>query len=85
MTAMSPPLHAHPGGPALAGMALLAAAVLGSLSACSTPSAYATVMEMRKQECRKLPDLAERTRCLKEAERSYERYQDEADAAKRRP
>lgn len=55
------------------------------LAACSTQTAYSTVMEMRKQECRKLPDLAERVRCEKEAERSYDRYQTEAEAAKRRP
>ncbi|MBA4177869.1 MAG: hypothetical protein C0505_15130 [Leptothrix sp. (in: Bacteria)] len=59
--------------------------LIGGLSACTTPTAYATLMEMRKQECRKLPDLAERARCEKEAGRSYDRYQDEAEAGRRSP
>lgn len=55
------------------------------LPACSTQTAYLTVMEMRKQECRKIPDLAERARCEKEADRSYDSYKGEAEAARRKP
>ena len=59
-------------------------ALLAALAACSTPQGgYTVLMGVRKQECLKLPDLAERARCEKEAERSYERYKAEADAAKR--
>ncbi len=61
--------------------ALLALAAL--LPACSTQTAYLSVMEMRKQECRKIPDLAERARCEKEADRSYDRYK--AETAKPQP
>ena len=53
---------------------LVALAVAVGLPACSTQTAYLSVMEMRKQECRKLPDLAERARCEKEADRSYDSY-----------
>jgi hypothetical protein len=60
-------------------------ALAALLSACSTQTAYVSVMEMRKQECRKNPDLAERARCEQEADRSYDRYQTEADAARRKP
>lgn len=55
------------------------------LAACSTQSAYLTVMEMRKQECRKIPDLAERARCEKEADRSYDSYKGEAETGRRQP
>ncbi|MDO9075774.1 MAG: hypothetical protein Q7U73_21205 [Rubrivivax sp.] len=55
------------------------------LSACSTQSGYVTMMEMRKQECRKLPDLAERARCEKDADRSYDSYKGEAETARRKP
>ncbi len=63
--------------------ALATLLLTGALAACSTPWAYSSMMEIRKQECRKLPDVAERTRCEKEAERSFDNYQSEAEAAKR--
>lgn len=66
-----------------AAVPLLALGLL--LSACTTQTAYLTMMEMRKQECRKNPDLAERQRCEHEADRSYDRYQNDADAARRKP
>lgn len=55
------------------------------LPACSTQTAYLSVMEMRKQECRRIPDLAERARCEKEADRSYDSYKGEAETARRKP
>ena len=64
---------------------LLALALAPLLLACSTQTAYLTMMEMRKQECRKLPDLAERARCEKEADRSFDSYKGEADTARRKP
>lgn len=66
-------------------LAALALALAPLLPACSTETAYLTVMEMRKQECRKIPDLAERARCEKEADRSYDSYKDEAETARRKP
>ncbi len=62
-----------------------ALALAALLPACSTQTAYLSVMEMRKQECRKIPDLAERARCEKEADRSYESYKGEAESARRQP
>lgn len=59
----------------------IAAALL--LPACSAPFGYTVMMETRKEECRKLPDIDQRTRCLKEADLSYERYKAEAEAARR--
>ncbi len=64
---------------------LAALTLAGALAGCSTQSAYTIAMELRKQECRKLPDLAERARCEKEADRGYDRYEKEAEAARRKP
>jgi len=75
MRAMKPPLP----------LAALVLALAALLPACSTQTAYLSVMEMRKQECRKIPDLAERARCEKEADRSYDSYKGEAEAARRKP
>lgn len=68
-------------------LALLASALALAtlLPACSTRTAYLSVMEMRKQECRKLPDLAEHARCEKEADRSYDSFKGEAETARRKP
>ncbi|MDP2005182.1 MAG: hypothetical protein Q8K45_05870 [Rubrivivax sp.] len=74
-----------PSFPFVAPLATLALALACTLAGCSTQSAYTMAMELRKQECRKLPDLAERARCEKEADRSHERYQSEAEAARRKP
>lgn len=54
-----------------------------ALAGCGTPWVYSSMMEIRKQECRKLPDVAERQRCEKEADRSFDNYQSEAEAARR--
>ncbi len=63
----------------LAGLAAAA-----TLAGCATPQfGYAVMMETQKDECRKLQDMDQRTRCLKEADRSYERYKSEAEAARR--
>ncbi len=51
--------------------------------ACTTESLYLTVQQWQKQECQKLPDLAERRRCEHSHARSYEAYQAEVEAAKR--
>jgi hypothetical protein len=62
---------------------LAALALAALVPACSTQTVYLSVMEMRKQECRKISDLAERARCEKEADRSYGEYK--AETAKPRP
>ncbi len=63
--------------------ALVMAALGLGLSACSSPQLYAVGQEWQKQECRKIPDMAERARCDKSAATSYERYQAEVEAAKK--
>jgi hypothetical protein len=64
----------------VAGLAALVAATL--LGACSAQQLYATGREWQKNECRKIPDAAERQRCLESNARSYEDYKAEADKAR---
>ena len=54
------------------------------LAACSTEWLYTTAQQWQRQECHKLPDLAERQRCLNSTATSYERYQAEVEAARSR-
>ncbi len=63
--------------------ALLLAAFGLALTACSSQQLYGAGQEWQKQECRKIPDIAERARCEKSAATSYERYRAEAEAAKK--
>ncbi len=59
-------------------------AAVGLLAACTTPQdAYVVFQRTQRQECLKLPDLAERSRCEKAADLPYARYKAEAEAAKR--
>jgi hypothetical protein len=51
------------------------------LAGCSTQVLYNSAQAWQKQECLKLQDRDERTRCEKSAARSYEDYQ--AEAAKK--
>lgn len=60
-----------------------AAVLTAGLAACTAPEGYHVLMGVQRQECQKLPDAAERARCLKETDRSYDRYKAEAEAAKR--
>jgi hypothetical protein len=60
-----------------------ALALAALLPACTTQTAYLSVMEMQKEQCRKIPDLAERGRCEKDADRSYDSYK--AETAKPKP
>ncbi len=64
-------------------LAAAAMALLGS--GCTTQTAYHVTQEMQKEQCRKLPDLAERQRCEKSAAMAYDKYQAETDAVKRKP
>ena len=57
--------------------------ITSCLAACSSQSLYATGQEWQRQECRKIPDMAERARCEKSAATSYDRYQAEVEAAKK--
>ncbi len=60
----------------------LAAPALLVLAGCSSQQLYNVGQGWQKQECQKLADVAERQRCEKSTEMSYERYKAEADAAK---
>jgi hypothetical protein len=62
---------------------LLPLVPLPALVACSTEMVYLSAQQWQKNECGRLPDHEERTRCEKNASLSYERYQ--AEAAKSRP
>jgi hypothetical protein len=54
-----------------------------ALTACSTEMVYLSAQQWQKNECGRLQDHEERSRCEKNASLSYERYQ--AEAAKSRP
>jgi hypothetical protein len=63
-----------------------AASLLGALAAaCTTQSAYQTGQEWQRQQCLKLPDLAERQRCEKSTSMGYDKYRAEAEAVKSKP
>jgi hypothetical protein len=54
-----------------------------AMVACGTETAYLSLQQWQKNECGRLPDHEERTRCEKNASLTYERYR--AEAAKLRP
>ncbi len=53
---------------------VLLSIVLLALPGCSTRAVYQTVQGWQQQECRKLPDAAERQRCLNSTAASYDDY-----------
>ncbi len=61
-----------------------AAVMLVLLGACTSQQVFGTGQEWQKQQCRQIPDTAERARCLQSAARSYEDYKTEADKARPR-
>lgn len=66
--------------------ASVAAAVFGSamnlLSGCSWQQAYGAGQAWQHQECNKVMDAQERSRCMASASTSYEEYKRQAEAAK---
>lgn len=56
-----------------------------SLAACSSRAVYQTVQGWQQQECRKLPDAAERQRCLGSTAASYDDYRRAREAARGQP
>ena len=62
---------------------MLAAATAVALAGCSSQQLYATGQGWQKQECQKILEREQRTRCEQSAAASYERYQAEAAAAKK--
>lgn len=61
--------------------ALLAVIAIATAS-CASKDLYATGQNWQRQECIKIPDLAQRDRCMASAARSYEDYQRETAAAR---
>ena len=55
------------------------------LAGCSSQQLYATGQGWQKQECQKVLDREQRTRCEQSAATSYARYQAESAAAKKPP
>jgi hypothetical protein len=51
-------------------------------TACTSQELYSTGQQWQKQECGKLQDRDERTRCEKSRALSYDRYKAQADAAR---
>ena len=60
---------------------LLLALTIGSV-ACASKELYAAGQSWQRQECIKIPDLAQRERCMASAARSYEDDQREAAGAR---
>jgi hypothetical protein len=63
-------------------LALLALPALLS-GGCGTQSAYLVAQRMQWQECQKLPDVAERSRCEKTASVPYDRYREQVETVRK--
>lgn len=59
--------------------------LLAALAGCSAPQWYAAGMQWQRQACQRIDDRAERQRCEQDAQRPYEAYRNQADAARRAP
>lgn len=68
----------HPGMAVLAALLLSATALFG----CSSQQAYSTGQAWQRQECSKIMDSQERSRCMASANASYEDYRRQTEAAK---
>ncbi|WP_018230983.1 hypothetical protein [Methyloversatilis universalis] len=53
----------------------------GLLAACSSQQMYDSATGWRQQECDRITDAAERSRCLETANLEYERYRREREKA----
>jgi hypothetical protein len=61
----------------------LGLALLAGLPACTTQDYYNMGQGWQQEQCLKLPPGDERLRCQKSNAKSYEKYQTEAEAAKK--
>lgn len=57
------------------------AVLTGLLAGCSGQQMYDSAAGWRQQECNRITDAAERSRCLETANLEYERYRRERDGA----
>jgi len=62
----------------LLGMAIM----LPLFAACSSQQAYGTGQAWQRNECNKINDNQERSRCMASANTSYDDYKRQSDAAK---
>jgi hypothetical protein len=62
-------------------MLAVAPMALWALPGCSSRAVYQTMQGWQQQECRKLPDAAERQRCLGSTAASYDDYRRAREAA----
>jgi hypothetical protein len=60
---------------------LLVCFPLGLSSGCSSQQRYAAGQGYQRNQCERLPDMAERQRCLAKADMSYEEYRKETGGA----
>lgn len=63
--------------------ACLATILFTALAACSSQQMYASGQGYQRNQCERLPDMAERQRCLEKANMSYEEYRKESKAEQR--
>jgi hypothetical protein len=63
---------------------VIACSSLG-LGACSSQQAYGAAQAWQRNECFKINDAQERSRCLASTSTSYEDYKRQADAARKPP
>ncbi len=54
-----------------------------SLAGCSSRQLYAGGQQWQRSECQKIDDRGERSRCAQSADRSYESYRAQTDAARK--
>lgn len=55
---------------------------MAALSACSSQQGYASAQAWKRNQCSKIVDAQERIRCLREADKSHDNYQKQAEDAK---
>ncbi len=63
-------------------MKLIGPCLLAVLVGCSSQQLYSSGQSWQRQECHKLPDVAERNRCMASASTSFDDYQRQAAAAR---
>ncbi len=67
-------------GPLKALLVATALAVPLFLSGCSAKQAYGTAQAWQRNQCNKLPDMAEFDRCMRETQTPYESYKRQRDS-----
>jgi hypothetical protein len=59
------------------------ALIVAALGGCSSQELYSTGQGWQRNECRKLPDVQERERCMASTSRSFDDYQRESATARK--